>query len=796
MSDKEITLDFDVLDEHLNGQNFEVSPEQFERTAQVILESGQMETVSLPEDNLQIDPATGDIPEGVEFVIVDGVAIPLSVFLGEVQELEPAAPGSVPQVLLSGGASTVPFVLGSIGPGPELTELLPPTALLFTVPEERELTPFADEDDEPDVEVIPIPPGPGPNPPPGVTPADAEVNEAALDGDAANPAGTNAGSNAETVGGEIVVNTGSDELASLVVGGVDVTTGGTVQGEYGILTVTLNPDGTYSFSYVLTGNVDHPTPGSTGTAEGITDDFEVVVTDEDGDTGTDTLVIAILDDGPIAVNDSGSQTEEDAPVTVNVMENDTEGADGVDITNASDVFVVPNSLDASGTVVYNNDGTFTYIPGPGEDGGTDGVVTFQYTITDGDGDTSTATVTIDMLEDSEPGLEIVPDNPNAGGNAFVNEAGLDDPADDLGTDPTSDSEFASGIFDIDTGNDTVGSLVINGVDVTNGGVVPGANGHGDLTVTLNPDGTYSWEYELTDNTTEHTSQGTGTDGVIDEFVVTVTDSDGDTASGTFTVDIIDDVPVAMPLVLTGDDKAVVDESLLTEDGIRSASFDISDNFETDIVYGADGPGSVEYALMLGGSNVGSGFYALGDDGAQGSEIILTQSGNTITGSADGVDYFTIEVDPDTGEVTFTQLENIWHGDMADHDDPEALVLEPGLLTITQTVTDADGDTDTAAIDLGTGGIFIIEDDGPAASAEALSETADIALVDESLASEDGIVSATVTLSDNFSNSAIDYGTDGPGSVEYALVLNGDDVPSVVFIRWTLQAGLAWVKRLS
>ena len=64
-------------------------------------------------------------------------------------------------------------------------------------------------------------------------------------------------------------------------------------------------------------------------------------------------------------------------------------------------------------------------------------------------------------------------------------------------------------------------------------------------------------------------------------------------------------------------------------------------------------------------------------------------------------------------VTFTvSSANIWHGDTSNHDDPETLTLsDPSLLQLVQTVTDADGDTDTAAIDLGAG-VFTIEDDGP------------------------------------------------------------------------------------
>jgi hypothetical protein len=82
-----------------------------------------------------------------------------------------------------------------------------------------------------------------------------------------------------------------------VINGVDVTNGGTVTGAYGTLTVTLT-NGVYSWDYLLDTNAAHPDATSTGTAEGIGEQFTVVLTDSDGDVVNDVLDIAILDDGP------------------------------------------------------------------------------------------------------------------------------------------------------------------------------------------------------------------------------------------------------------------------------------------------------------------------------------------------------------------------------------------------------------------------------------------------------------------------------------------------------------------
>ena len=337
------------------------------------------------------------------------------------------------------------------------------------------------------------------------------VDEAGLAARGDEPAGSDEAADSENTSGTIPINTGNDTVASLVINGVDVTAGGVVPTDKGVLTITLT-DGVYSYDYELTDNT---------LSDPDTDAFELVVTDSDGDTASTDLVINIQDDVPEAIDDSATQTAEDAPVTVDVFANDTPGADGVAVDA---IAIVDGTLSGAGTVVYNDDGTFTYTPAAGEEG----TVTFDYTITDGDGDVSTATVTIDLLEDSTPEIAV------EGGNT-VDEAGLaargDEPA---GSDEAADSENTSGTIPINTGNDTVASLVINGVDVTAGGVVP--TDKGVLTITLT-DGVYSYDYELTDNTLS--------DPDTDAFELVVTDSDGDTASTDLVINIQDDVPTAV-----------------------------------------------------------------------------------------------------------------------------------------------------------------------------------------------------------------------------------------------------------
>ena len=301
------------------------------------------------------------------------------------------------------------------------------------------------------------------------------------------------------------------------------------------------------------------------------------------------------------------------------------------------------------------------------------------------------------------------------------------------------------------------------------------------------------------NTGDHDdSQGLKlADGTL-KLVLTLTDGDGDHAAGSLDIGngvfaIEDDGPIASVDEELRVDTLTLDESRLPNsgDGVRSVSADFGDNFKAgSLDFGSDGAGSVAYALTLSANGIGSGLYALdntdksdadGDGIGQGSEILLSKVGNDIVGSANGVEYFRISVDGD-GKVTFSQSNNIWHGDTTSHDDTQYLVTESaGDLKIVQTLTDADGDTSSASIDLGDD-IFRVEDDGPKAVVKP-GQVPDVLLVDESPLPNngDGIKSATASFADNFNSAAgFDYGTDGPGKVSYALNLSGNGIGSGLY----------------
>ncbi len=188
-----------------------------------------------------------------------------------------------------------------------------------------------------------------------------------------------------------------------------------------------------------------------------------------------------------------------------------------------------------------------------------------------------------------------------------------------------------------------------------------------------------------------------------------------------------DAQVVVPTLTLDETRPIGDDEDSGDDdpaGLATVSVGFASNFQT-ADYGADGAGTTTYALVLAGAGAGepSGLYALdntdtddggdGDGYGQGDEILLfAELDGSITGrTTDGGDpYFTISVDGD-GEVTFTQSQNVWHADPADDDDSSGLSAAAETLQLEQTVTDSDGDFDTALIDL-SDGVFFIEDDGP------------------------------------------------------------------------------------
>ncbi|WP_035589349.1 Ig-like domain-containing protein, partial [Halomonas huangheensis] len=116
-------------------------------------------------------------------------------------------------------------------------------------------------------------------------------------------------------------------------------------------------------------------------------------------------------DVPRAVNDGGWETDENTPISVDVLANDVSGADGP-LTLVSAELANP----AQGSLVIDG-GNVTFTPAAGFDG----QAIINYTIRDADGDTSSARLVVEV--DAQPDVDVTPDDPNAEGHDQVDEAG-------------------------------------------------------------------------------------------------------------------------------------------------------------------------------------------------------------------------------------------------------------------------------------------------------------------------------------------------------------------------------------
>jgi large repetitive protein len=545
------------------------------------------------------------------------------------------------------------------------------------------------------------------------------VDEEGLPPRGSEPEGSNAAAPVETTSGTISF-TAPDGVATVQINGTTITgPGQVITLPNGTFTVTsYNPAaGTLGYTFTLTDN----TSGDS-TNQVIT----VTVTDIDGDSDSEPFTITIIDDTPTARPDSATQSAENAPITVNVITNDTPGADGVNL--ATGVAVVAGSLSGTGSLAYVGGGNFTYTPGVGEEG----TVTFQYTITDGDGDPSTTTVTINLLEDSLPSVEV-------GGDRIVDEAGL--PA--RGSEPQGSgeeaaagangdtSETTTGTIATSTGNDTVGSLVIGGVDVTNGGTVTTAKGV--LTVTLT-NGNYTYSYTLTDNTSG--------DATTDSFSVVLTDSDGDSANDTLVISIVDDEPIARD-----DTDALPSGSYGPETGNV-----LSGDGTTSGAGGADTPGADGISVTaISGAE---------DSGAPGEEVFGAY-GKLVMQSDGSYSYVRFGGTP--GNVTDT---------------------------FTYTITDGDGDTDTATLEItirDSGTTLDVPVSGEAGT--AVSELGLPARAGESQGSgEEAAAGANGDPSEATSGTITFTAPDGPATV----TIQGKDGPVVISAAGQTVNGLSGV----
>lgn len=157
---------------------------------------------------------------------------------------------------------------------------------------------------------------------------------------------------------------------------------------------------------VVTGQIRYtPTASFSGT-----DSFTYVITDEDGEADSATVTVTVTGSGatfiPDAVDDTATVSINSGATVIDVLANDSAGADGyidggLTMTNGT----LTSASAEGGAISIDNKGTgdvsddeFSYTP-PAGFSGTD---TFSYTITDASGDADTATVTVTVVDSATP----------------------------------------------------------------------------------------------------------------------------------------------------------------------------------------------------------------------------------------------------------------------------------------------------------------------------------------------------------------------------------------------------------
>jgi gliding motility-associated-like protein len=257
-------------------------------------------------------------------------------------------------------------------------------------------------------------------------------------------------------------------------------------------TLVLNSDG--SFTYV-------PNPGFIGT-----DSFTYEACDENAcDEATVTINVIELNTSPIGVNDQYTLNE-DSELNADVSLNDS------DLDGDNLVFTLLGEP-SSGTIIFNADGTFTYIPNDNFFG-TD---TFTYTVCDDDENCDTVLVILIVTP--------INDDPSAEDDQYV-----------IDEDTSLNANVGDNDVEVDGDNMTFTLL----------------SGPSNGTLTFNPDGSFTY-------TPNPNFSGT------DSFTYIVTDSNGGTDTATVTI-IID--PIFDPTA-TND--------LYTIDEDTSLSSNVSDN---------------------------------------------------------------------------------------------------------------------------------------------------------------------------------------------------------------------------
>jgi T1SS-143 domain-containing protein len=454
-------------------------------------------------------------------------------------------------------------------------------------------------------------------------------------------------------------------------------------------TLVIKADGSYTYTLK---------PG----VHGDTDD-QFTYTLKDGDGDTDTAILKITSDGvpeicdPNAGNDSRTVDESNmAPntsVTGQLAANFFADTPGSFLPTGAGTFSSSTALTSEGrpvtvtltgntytgtangvtvfTLTVNTDGSYKFdlkgtLDHPDASNPDDVIrLNFGVTARDSDGDTDSATLTINVKDDGPVA--------NDDTNTFNGETGSTNGNVVTGLNGGAGAADKFSQDDVNTVTKvTFGATTVN-VPTTGTATIVGTNG----TLVIKADGSYTYTLKP------------GVHGdTADQFTYTLKDGDGDTDTAILKIKSDGTPEICDPNL--GPDSRTVDETNLAPN--TSVTGAVQANFYSDA------PGTF---LATGASTFSFGGSAAGGAlTSEGRPVTVTLTGNTYTGTANGVTVFTLTVNTD-GSYKFDLKGTLDHADKSNPDD--VIKLNFGV-----TARDSDGDTDSATLTIN------VKDDGPVA----------------------------------------------------------------------------------
>jgi len=435
------------------------------------------------------------------------------------------------------------------------------------------------------------------------------------------------------------------------------------------------------------------------------DAFTYTISDGAGGTATATVNITInpFNDPPAATDDSAT-VDEDNPVTISVLSNDSD-------QDGDSVSVSATTNPANGLVQVNGGTTITYTPNQHFNGSD----SFTYTLSDGNGGFDTATVNVTV--------NAVNDNPDASDDtASTNE----------------DNNVTISVLTND-GDLDGDSISVNGTtDPANGSVQI----NGATTITYMPDQHFNGS---------------------DSFTYTISDGAGgtDTATVNVTVNPINDVPVAQnDAAGTSEDNSVVISVLSNDSDIDldtltitattdPSSGNVQINSGTTITYTPDsdfnGNDNFTYTISdgNGGTDTATVNVSVGaindapeanDDVAsvdEDSSVVVSVLSNDTDLDGDSISVLST-TDPSNGSVQVNSGTTVTYT-------PDQHFN--GSDSFTYTISDGNGGTDTATVNVTVNSI----NDVPVANLDSTGTNEDNAVIINVLSNDTDIDGDTLTI---------------------------------------------------